>query len=75
MICCTAVTMTCRIAGLNGGCASNGRSNSKPLIEESGGRFSDWSGTPSIHRPDVLISNGKLHDEALAILQTHSAGA
>jgi histidinol-phosphatase len=47
----------------------------KPLIEEAGGRFSDWSGTPSIHRPDVLISNGKLHDAALALLQTHPAGA
>lgn len=42
----------------------------KPIIEESGGRFSDWSGTPSIHRPDVLVSNGKLHDETLAVLQT-----
>ena len=45
----------------------------KPLIEEAGGRFSDWHGGPSIHRPDVLVSNGKLHDAALAILQT-SAG-
>jgi histidinol-phosphatase len=44
----------------------------KPLIEEAGGRFSDWSGTPTIHRPDVLISNGKLHDQVLHILQrTH----
>ena len=45
----------------------------KPLIEEAGGRFSDWSGTPSIHRPDVLISNGKLHDAALALLREHPA--
>jgi histidinol-phosphatase len=43
----------------------------KPLIEEAGGRFSDWNGGPSIHRPDVIVSNGNLHDEALAILQTH----
>jgi histidinol-phosphatase len=41
----------------------------KPLIEEAGGRFSDWSGAPSIHSPDVIVSNGKLHDAALAILQ------
>ncbi|MHB1424111.1 MAG: inositol monophosphatase family protein [Gemmataceae bacterium] len=46
----------------------------KPIIEEAGGRFSDWSGGTSIHRPDVIVSNGKLHDEALAILQAH-AGA
>jgi histidinol-phosphatase len=41
----------------------------KPLIEEAGGRFSDWSGGTSIHRPDVIVSNGRLHDAALAILQ------
>jgi histidinol-phosphatase len=41
----------------------------KPLIEEAGGRFSNWNGDASIHRPDVLVSNGKLHDATLAILQ------
>jgi histidinol-phosphatase len=44
----------------------------KPLIEEAGGRFSDWQGGTSIHRPDVIVSNGKLHDAALAILQATS---
>jgi histidinol-phosphatase len=43
----------------------------EPIIEEAGGRFSDWEGRPSIHSPDVLISNGRLHDEALAILRAH----
>ncbi len=43
----------------------------QPLVEEAGGRFSDWSGQPNIHSPDVLISNGKLHDEVLALLQAH----
>lgn len=42
----------------------------KPLLEEAGGRFSDWSGGASIYRPDVLVSNGKLHEAALAILQS-----
>lgn len=42
----------------------------KPIIEEAGGRFSDWSGAPNIHSPDVLVSNGKLHDEALALLRS-----
>jgi histidinol-phosphatase len=42
----------------------------QPLVEEAGGRFSDWDGKPSIDRPDVIASNGsKLHDEALAILR------
>ena len=40
----------------------------KPLVEEAGGRFSDWDNTPTIHRPDVLASNGRLHDEVLHIL-------
>lgn len=41
----------------------------KPIVEEAGGRFSDWDSNPSIHRPDVVISNGHLHDEVLAILK------
>ncbi len=41
----------------------------KPIIEEAGGRFSDWNGAPNIHSPDVIVSNGKLHDEALALLR------
>jgi histidinol-phosphatase len=41
------------------------------IVEEAGGRFSDWSGKANIHSPDVIVSNGKLHDEALAILQGH----
>jgi histidinol-phosphatase len=40
----------------------------KPIVEEAGGRFSDWDGTPSIHRPDVVVTNGTLHNEVLAIL-------
>lgn len=41
----------------------------KPIIEEAGGRFSNWSGEPTIHTPDVLISNGLVHDEVLALLR------
>lgn len=41
----------------------------KPIIEEAGGQCTDWDGKPTIHRPDVLASNGKLHDEALALLR------
>lgn len=43
----------------------------QPIVEEAGGRFSNWSGQATIHSPDVIISNGKLHDAALAILQAH----
>src|SRR5206468_3240139 len=41
----------------------------KPIVEEAGGRFSDWDGTPSIHKPDVIVSNGILHEEVLSILR------
>lgn len=44
----------------------------KPIVEEAGGRFTNWDGSQDIERPDVLISNGKLHDEALAILAAKS---
>jgi histidinol-phosphatase len=39
-----------------------------PIVEEAGGRFSDWNGKVDIHAPDVIASNGKLHDEVLDIL-------
>jgi histidinol-phosphatase len=41
----------------------------KPIVEEAGGRFTDWDGTPTIQRVDVLTSNSRLHDETLRILQ------
>jgi histidinol-phosphatase len=40
-----------------------------PILEEAGGRFTDWDGTPTIHRPDVVASNGRLHGAVLQILQ------
>jgi histidinol-phosphatase len=41
----------------------------KVIVEEAGGRFSNWDGGGSIFRPDVLVSNGKLHEETLRILR------
>jgi histidinol-phosphatase len=40
----------------------------KALIEEAGGVLTDWSGVPTVATPDVLASNGKVHAEALRIL-------
>jgi histidinol-phosphatase len=40
----------------------------KVLVEEAGGRFSAWDDTLTIHRPDVIASNGRLHAEVLRIL-------
>jgi histidinol-phosphatase len=40
-----------------------------PILEEAGGRMTDWDGRVDIHRRDVLATNGKLHDTALAMLK------
>lgn len=45
----------------------------KPLVEEAGGQFTDWEGTPTIHRPDVLASNKKLHGVTLELLRASRA--
>jgi histidinol-phosphatase len=42
----------------------------KVIVEEAGGRFSDWEGGVDLTRPDCVASNGKVHDAALAILRS-----
>jgi histidinol-phosphatase len=39
-----------------------------PLIEEAGGRLTAWDGQLDIEKPDVLATNGLLHEPALRIL-------
>jgi len=41
----------------------------KPIVEEAGGRFTDWDGHATIERTDVIASNGRLHEEALRLLR------
>jgi histidinol-phosphatase len=38
------------------------------IVAEAGGRMTAWDGEPDIFRPDVIASNGRLHDAALAVL-------
>jgi len=40
----------------------------KILFEEAGGRFTDLAGRPTIYSGNALATNGRLHDEALALL-------
>ncbi|HKA60939.1 MAG TPA: inositol monophosphatase family protein [Methylomirabilota bacterium] len=40
----------------------------KILVEEAGGRLTDFYGRPTIYEGSVLATNGRLHDEALALL-------
>ena len=39
-----------------------------PVIEEAGGRFTDWSGRATIRGGDAVATNGVLHDAVLAAL-------
>jgi histidinol-phosphatase len=41
----------------------------KPIVEEAGGRFTDWKDVPTIHTPDCLATNGKLHRQVLDIIK------
>ncbi len=38
-----------------------------PILEEAGGTFTDWNGTPTIHGGNGIATNGKLLAELLAI--------
>jgi histidinol-phosphatase len=40
----------------------------KALVEEAGGRFTDWGGVATAEAPDVVASNGKIHTEVLSVL-------
>jgi histidinol-phosphatase len=40
----------------------------KIVVEEAGGRFTDFEGRPSIYSGTALVTNGHLHDAALALL-------
>lgn len=39
-----------------------------PIVEEAGGRMTDWQGKVNIDSPDVIASNGILHDRVLHML-------
>lgn len=41
----------------------------KVIVEEAGGRLSTWDGSSDLERPDVVASNGRLHDRALQLLR------
>ena len=40
-----------------------------PVIEEAGGRFTDWRGQRTIRGGDAVATNGLLHAEVLALLK------
>jgi histidinol-phosphatase len=44
-----------------------------PIVEEAGGRFTDWSGRRTIHGGEAVATNGVLHDEVLGLLREPDA--
>jgi len=40
-----------------------------PILEEAGGRFTDWHGRPTVRSPDSVSTNGRLHEAVLALLR------
>jgi histidinol-phosphatase len=46
-----------------------------PIIEEAGGKVTDWEGKRTLQRRDILASNGTLHETALKLLQGATSSA
>lgn len=40
------------------------------IVEEAGGRFTTWTGEVRTDRPDVVASNGRVHDAILELLRS-----
>lgn len=45
-----------------------------PVLEEAGGTFTDWSGTPTIHGGEAVATNGCVLEEVLAITRPFARG-
>lgn len=46
----------------------------QPIVDEAGGRFSDWRGDGKIDSGDAIGSNGLVHDEVLARIAASLSG-
>jgi myo-inositol-1(or 4)-monophosphatase len=45
------------------------------IVEEAGGRVSDFTGKPySLYQPHIIATNGKIHDELIAVVNDHHPG-
>ena len=41
----------------------------QPILEEAGGTFTDWNGTPTIYAGEGVATNGLVFDEVLALVR------
>jgi len=46
----------------------------KLIVTEAGGRHTDFTGGPSLDRREALVTNGQVHDEALAVINQLDPG-
>ena len=46
----------------------------QPIVEEAGGTFTDWQGTPTIHAGEAIATNGFVLNEVLAITRAFPMG-
>ena len=46
----------------------------KLIVTEAGGRHTDFTGGPSLDRREALITNGRIHDQALALINQPRRG-
>jgi histidinol-phosphatase len=44
-----------------------------PIMEEAGGTFTDWRGTPTIDGGDAFATNGRLFDAVMNVIKRHDA--
>jgi histidinol phosphatase-like enzyme (inositol monophosphatase family) len=42
----------------------------KPVIDEAGGRFTDWQGRETVHSGEAVATNGLVTDEVMAIVRS-----
>ena len=47
----------------------------QPILEEAGGTFTDWKGTPTIYHGEGIGSNGRVLDEVLAQTRPYAGSA
>ena len=45
----------------------------QPILQEAGGRFTDWRGAPRIDSGDAIGSNGHIHDQVVEITHDYPA--
>ena len=42
------------------------------IMEEAGGKFTDWNGTPTIYGGNSIGTNGALYEQVMAIVRGYS---